>query len=292
MKNFMKKYIAYLGLALFMFSCQDNDNNTTSQEPKLIFKFKFDPNQARLNNIGQPAAMPAGHAGQNPIFNLISAHYLELAPNDLTAFNQGLVLYRAPETTIGGALAIDFSQSKNVAENEVFFEIPISQVTPGSYKWVRCSLAYQNYQIKVLQQNVEYNGTLASFVGFNTYINSFNIGNNIFNVNGNRSQGYWAFALNDIPFATSGQSAGTTTVPNPNAANSPIPPGSCVVTGSFGTPLTITGSEQNDVVVTLSLSINKSFEWTEVNADGKYEPAVGEQVVDMGLRGLIPTYVK
>jgi hypothetical protein len=42
----------------------------------------------------------------------------------------------------------------------------------------------------------------------------------------------------------------------------------------------------------LSLSINKSFEWHEVLSDGKYEPSIGENVVDMGLRGLIPSYVK
>jgi hypothetical protein len=41
-------------------------------------------------------------------------------------------------------------------------------------------------------------------------------------------------------------------------------------------------------VVTVSLSTNKSFEWIEVNADGYYQPELGEAVVDMGLRGLIP----
>ena len=45
----------------------------------------------------------------------------------------------------------------------------------------------------------------------------------------------------------------------------------------------------------LYLAINKygwdSFEWQEVTADGKYEPSIGENVVDMGLRGLIPLYV-
>jgi hypothetical protein len=45
-------------------------------------------------------------------------------------------------------------------------------------------------------------------------------------------------------------------------------------------------------VVTLSLSINNSFEWQEITTDGKYEPSIGESVVDMGLRGLVPTYVK
>jgi len=40
------------------------------------------------------------------------------------------------------------------------------------------------------------------------------------------------------------------------------------------------------------LSINKSIEWTEVVVDGKYEPSAGENVVDMGLRGLIPSHDK
>ena len=54
----------------------------------------------------------------------------------------------------------------------------------------------------------------------------------------------------------------------------------------------INGNENKDVVVTLSLSNNNGFEWTEVTADGKFEPSIGENVVDIGLRGLIPTYSK
>jgi hypothetical protein len=93
-----------------------------------------------------------------------------------------------------------------------------------------------------------------------------------------------------LGFTSQGQAPeGVTTVPNPLFDSSPIPQGSCVVTGQFENGLTIIGNEANDVIVTLSFSINNSFEWTEVNADGKYEPAAGEQVVDMGLRGVIPS---
>ena len=149
----------------------------------------------------------------------------------------------------------------------------------------------QNYKISIRHQNNDYEGTLASFVGFNTYINSHSIGNNIFPVDGNRLQGYWAFALNDFPYSTSGQApANATTVPNPIAATSQIPAGSCVVTGKFPSNLVITGNETKNIIVTLSLSINNSFEWSEVINDGKFEPSQGENVVDMGLRGLIPTY--
>ena len=61
-----------------------------------------------------------------------------------------------------------------------------------------------------------------------------------------------------------------------------------MVTGQFGSSITINGKETKDVIVVVSLSTNKSFEWIEVNVDGKFEPLAGETVVDMGIRGLIP----
>lgn len=290
----MKKTAALILLIIAtnpFISCESDKES----EPMLIIKFQFDPNQVRLNNLGQPSQVLSGNAAQSPIFNTISSHYIELAPNANTQLGQGTILYHAPETNLGGANAIDFAQSKIVSAGETFLKIPLKDVAAGSYEWLRVSLSYQNYQIAVRHQNVDYTGNLASFVGFNTYINSFNIGNNIFEVNANKAQGYWAFGLNGHPYSTFGQSLpGATTVPNPIEATSPIRRdlNSCVVTGKFANNLLITGTEKNDVTITLSLSINNSFEWHEVNADGKFEPAAGENVVDMGIRGLIPSYVK
>ena len=290
MKRIVGLFLILVSVFSF-FSCEDEDD--TVNEPYLIVKFKFDSNQVRLNNLGQPAVIPSSHAAQSPDFSKISAHYFELAPNAYTQLTQGTVLYHADETTQGGSVAIDFSKAVVVSEGEAFLKIPLSQVPQGSYEYVRVSLAYQEYTISVRNAGSDYLGKLASFVGYNTYITTHSIGNNSFPVNGNRLQGYWAFALNDFPYATSGQApAGATTVPNPIAATSPIPSGSCVVTGKFAQNLVINGNETRDVVVTLSLSTNNSFEWQEVTADGKYEPSIGENVIDMGLRGLIPSYVK
>lgn len=288
----MKKlllFVIVLGASFSIFSCEDLDDTPT--EPMLIVKFKFDPTQERLNNFGVPTALASGHGAQSPIFNTISSHYVELAPDATTQLGFGNILYHAPETSLGGANAIDFSQSKIVAEGETFIEIPLKKIVSGNYQWLRVSLSYQNYQINVRSSGQDYQGTLASFVGFNTYIGSHSIGNTFFQVDGNRAQGYWAFALNDLPYSTSGQApANATTVPNPIAATSPIPAGSCVVTGKFATPLAITGFEKKNIVVTVSLSTNNSFEWIDLNNDGKYEPAAGETLVDMGLRGLVPSY--
>jgi len=283
--------ISILVISYGFFSCSSEDG--TPEPANLIIKIKFDENQMRLNNLGQPSVIPDGNAAQTPDMKNISAHYLELAPSATTLLGQGKVLYHAPETDLGGAMAIDFSQAKIVGQNEVFLTIPITPQMAGSYEWVRLSLSYQSGKIQVFSQGTTYTGTLDSFLGYNTYIGSHSIGNNVFPVNANRLQGYWAFALDSFPYMTSGQAPpGATTVPNPLFQTSPVPQGSCVVTGKFEDNLTLVGNETSDIVVTLSLSINNSFEWTEVNNDGKYEPSAGENVVDMGLRGIIPSFIR
>src|SRR6218665_1715394 len=112
----MKIKALALLLAVVSFSCTDNDDTApvTPNEPQLIIKFKFDPTQVRLNNIGQPSTVPAGNAAQSPDFNTISSHYIELAPSATTLLGQGKILYRAAETMAGGANAIDFSKAKIV----------------------------------------------------------------------------------------------------------------------------------------------------------------------------------
>ncbi len=73
------------------------------------FIFKFDSTQERLNNLGTPAGVASGNKAQSPVFNVMSAHYLELTPDQFTALGSENVLYKAPETSIAGSNAIDFS---------------------------------------------------------------------------------------------------------------------------------------------------------------------------------------
>lgn len=273
----------------------------SSLEPSLIFRIRFDSVQERLNNLGQPAEIPAGHAAQNPSFNEISAHYVELAPNASTALGSGAVLYKAPETEAGGERAIDFDKSIFTSNNQVFFAIPLKAIPAGDYEWLRVSLAYQNYNVQYhidttiadISINEDYSGTIASFIGFNTFIHSYMIKNQPVQVDGNKKQGYWGFetTINNETYTATGQSPeGATTVVNPIFNTSPIPAGSCVVTAAFlPGKLTITGNEKENIIVEVSLSVNKSFEWQEIVKNGKWDPLKGEPVVDMGIRGMKPT---
>ena len=174
-------------------------------------------------------------------------------------------------STAGGATAIDHSLSVMKGEGEEFLRIPIDSISPGTYNYLRVSLAYQNYTIryKYVYNSVPFylNGTIASFVGYNTFINSYLINTQTVTPSagtggpGNHLQGYWGFetSFNSLVSTSDGQSpAGATTVPNPIWATSPIPAGSCLVTGQFASPLVISGSENSDIVVIVSLSINNS----------------------------------
>ncbi|MBX2924439.1 MAG: hypothetical protein KF746_19715 [Chitinophagaceae bacterium] len=280
--------------------------NDPPAEPKLIFRFKFDSTQSRLNNTGEPSTVPAGHAALSPVFNKMSAHYIELAQGATTALGAGTIVYKAAETTTGGETAIDFDKSVLAGNNEVFYAIGLKDVNPGEYEWLRVSLAYQNYSVKyhvdttiadTITIDQDFDGTIASFIGYNTYINSYQIKNQSLLVEENKNQGYWGFETEisgdgfNETFTTSGQAPeGATTVVNPIAATSPVPPGSCVVTAAFlPGKLTITGKETANIIVEVSLSTNKSFEWEEIVDNGKWDPLKGEPVVDMGIRGMMPT---
>jgi hypothetical protein len=300
----MKYFSIILIAAISFVSCSKDDSpsptvtptTSTPSGPNLIFKLYFDSTLARLDNLGNPSTIPAGNSAQSPVFHKMSAHYIEFAPDSLTALGNGEIVYHGAETSIGGSDAVDFSQARTKGQGEVFYTIPLSQVSAGTYKWLRVSLTYQNYDIKFLVPGFGLQtGRLASFVGFSTYITSYVINSENVSVNGNKLQGYWGFETNVLgnTYVSEGQSPGTT-VPNPISNTSPIPSGSCVVTGNFPTPLTILGNETTDITVNINLSTNNSFEWRDINNDGYFEPSdgvnPGDTVVDMGLRGLFPTY--
>lgn len=286
------KPISLLALLLSGFvlilSCKKNNPDPEPEGPNLVFKFKFDPTQERLDNFGNPSTISSGNAAQSPRFNSISAHYIEMISSQWTQLGEGEVVYEGEKTTDGGDEAIDFRKANIVGEDEVFFSIPLSEVSAGNYEYIRVSLSYQNYEIDFKAYGFSLSGTLASFIGYNNYITNYTVDQQSVDVNTNKLQGYWAFeTVSPTATLTEGQvPAGAITVPNPLNSSSPIPSGSCLVTGSFQNALTITGNETEDVVVVLSVSTNNSFEWDDPDGNGTYDPVDGDTPVDMGVRGL------
>ncbi len=71
----------------------DDNEVPAAGDAVLRFRFRFDPGQERLNNLGQPAALPAGHAALTPDFHRMSGHFIELVPTALTPYRGGALVY-------------------------------------------------------------------------------------------------------------------------------------------------------------------------------------------------------
>lgn len=305
----MKRFFVILLIgAVTLASCKkDKDEPKKETGPYLIMTFDMDSTMARYDNFGNPVSVPPGNAAQSPKMHLIAAHYVEFTPNEYTMLGDGDVVYNSPKTSsIPGQGAIIFDDLKQVKNGGTFLKIPLKDVKAGSYNYLRISIAYENYDITYHYDTtytingVDYPvvgdavGTLANFIGFNNYITKYTIKNNTVSVNGDKSQGYWGFESsieaygNNYPILTTGDvPAGSTTVPNVLGNTSPIPAGSCIITGDFANgPFTITGDETKDVKINVKVSTNDGFEWKDKNGNGKYDPLKGEHPVDMGVRGI------
>jgi hypothetical protein len=306
----MKKYILLYISILALFSCKKDNTIASTSGSKMAFQFQFDATQARLNNLGNPAVLPSGNAAQTPDFKQLSVHYIELAQDKFTLLGKGAIVYKGAEIIKNGEDAVDFDKAAVTGQNQVFATINLKDIAPGTYEWVRASVTYQNYDIKfnvnglpVAGDLKNQSGTVASFVGFNTFLTKIKPKTKELNVNLAKKQGFWAFETNlTAPYESYNQiysgdaPSGATTVVNPLATTSPVPAGSCVVTGKFLTPLVVTGKETKDITVTLSFSVNKSLEWKDSNSNGQLDwyadqtKNKNETIVDMGLRGLIPSW--
>ena len=298
----MKNLILLIALSIGFFSCEQKDCCYEPEQPQLIFKLKFDPTQERLDGLGNVALLPDTHGAQSPNFNTMSAHYIELTSNNFTMPGQGVQIFKGSTTashgqvTVGGNNLdpIDFSKAIVKEEGEIFYSIPLKDVANGTYPYVRVSVTYQNFDITYKAQGFNgLTGTVASFVGYGQHLDNVILKNKSIAVNDTKPQGFWAVEDHITGTIIDGQAPiGATTVPNPLAGTSAIAEGSCLVTGVFDTPFTITGNETNDITIDLSFSINNSFEWIDVDKDNIYEPEAGDQVIDMGLRGLKPIVSK
>lgn len=305
----MRFILAFLiGSTLILSSCDTTEPTPTTA--KLKIRFSLDASQERLNNLGILATMPDSHAGLNPVFRQLSAHFIELVPAQLVPYKAGAEIFQGAEVSasnpnpFGFTTAIDFDQATVVGDQDIFVEIPMKDIAPGNYEHARVSVTFQSFDVKFNLNNIQtigdltnQTGTLAGFVGYNTFISNLEVANQTLPVNESKLQGFWAFESQFegqfAPFnqITSGQTPpNATTVVNP-FPNFPIPPGSCVVSGSFDRELVITGEETEDVELVFSFSINKSFEWIDTNGNDMWDldaqtPEKSEKVVDMGLRGL------
>ena len=279
-------------------------------DPTITFTVKFDALQDRLDANGQPTSTSTASA-QTPVFNKIGINYFELSSDVNTLLGTGNILLNTPDVAVAGSTdkAVDFSQLKMLADGEVLITMPLKNFAAGQYQYARLSVPYLNFDVAFNLLNVPFagdfldeRGAFAAFLAPNTFITNYKVFDKTQNVNGIKKRGAWSFetklslgyaAYNNI---YNGQIPDSTvTVVNPLRLTSPIPSGASIITGKFAVPLTITGTETQNINVVVSLSINKSFEWQDkIRKNGKWDieaqantgAPVYEPITDFGLRGL------
>ena len=175
------KRIAWIALVALIFGACTKGTN----ERYLILKFKFNDTLAPLNDTGGLYVMPNGNAAQTPVYNNIAANYVALSA-DSTFTNMALVYgtYLNDTTTN----FVNYKNLVKVKDGEAFVSISLASIKPGTYNWLRVSIAYQNFDIKFrLDSNVasfsqngvqypgaifngDYIGTIAAFSAFSTFV--------------------------------------------------------------------------------------------------------------------------
>lgn len=299
-------------LYVLMMSCTKTDNGEVS-EAKLILRFKFDSTQQRLNSRGELSYLAPEHAARSPVINSMAVHYIELSPDASTPLGQGSVIYKGGETDIVGARAIDYEQAAFFGNYEVFFAIPLKNFPAGEYEWLRLEPTAMSGSVpchidttitvttdtssNTITIDQDFFGNFTGLTGYNTYIRDILFPAGLLTIEDNRKQGFWGFettigaeGFSEIYTDSAQSPGGSLTVVNPLHATSPLPEGSGVITAAFVPgKLIVTGKETENIIVEVSLSTNQSFEWKEIVNNGKWDPLEGEPVIDMGIRGMIPT---
>ncbi|MBL7901301.1 MAG: hypothetical protein JNK73_04845 [Bacteroidia bacterium] len=273
---------------------------TSSGAKQFSVRLKFDSTQLRLNDLGQPSSPGAG--AQSPVVKRMSIDYIELMPNANTGPGGGIVIYKANETSCGGAKAINFCKGYVLEENEVLVSVDLNTIPAGSYPWIRISIAYQELVVQAQSLSAGKTGaTLAGFSGGLTYLSKTKIQNTVLTPTlggtGNKNRGYWMFyqEVFNTAYRLEGQAPHTTVVnSNPQVVNTntlSFVYGQFVNSNTMNTEALVIGSnETNNREIILSLSTNKSFEWTEITNDGLFQPEIGENILDFGCRGLLPLF--
>jgi hypothetical protein len=286
-----------------------DDNNTTLLNDSLhtvSFRFRFDPNQARLDSLGQVSSVPSGNAAVSVSPQKMSIHYIELFNDPNTPIGQGVIAYKTaeePSQLPGYTSAILFDKSLKVGENTVFLKIPKSRLGSGTFQYIRVGVGYMKFDTKFDLINVPFfgkkenqNATLAAFTGYNTKINKYVLYSQEVTVNSEKQKGYWAIETRlDSPLQSfntvkEGQLAYPLTVVNELSGTLPSLPRNSIMTGKFKQPITVVQSDTVSFGLSLVFSNNNFFEWKDANGNGKWDIDAGnntiEDVVDFGLRGV------
>jgi hypothetical protein len=288
LKFHIYKYAFVLAVTCILFSCgkKDDDHRPIPKIPPythLTVRIHFDSLQDRLDNYGNISAVPVGHGAQSPAFNSVSIGFIELLTDSTIPYQEGINIYN-------GTLAINASDTgytccTNLLEDGSEFQTNIdSPYIPGTFKYVRIYFVYENYNVSYFSNGAIYQGAVAAFLSPKTLAYYYRIGDSTITGATVKLNGEWMLEVDTPGYGTILQDRAAATQPNV-LYNSLVPPsGGCIVTCRIDPELTL--GDLDSRTITLSISSNKCFEWTEHSDPNYFEPFNGDTIVDVGIRGV------
>jgi len=275
-----KSYIiVFLFFVFLIIACVKENDQQGMPLPKLSqlkMILKFDSTQVRLDNYGNIAIIPTGHEAQSPLSYSVSIKQIELLRDSSADYYAGANYF------------YNSSATQQLAHEGIAFDEYISSHdAPGTFKWIRVYFGLQNFRIRCKVNGNVVEGSLLSFLKPVNNENEYLINDSTIINDSTMNKGQWFLELDGgISPILAGQVQPESAISQPNSLHYswPAPSDLYVVTCPINPILSI-GRPYYDTV-TLSISINKSFEWVEHSDPDYFEPLNGDTIVDFGIRGV------
>ena len=162
-----KSNFLFAVLMMILVSCNRcKDDPRSLGGPTVYIKIVTDSTQERLNNLGAPSTVPAGHVALSPLFHKISAHYIEFTPNMYTALGAGEVVYHADETNAGGANAIDGATARICRSRRHFRGCSDRVSDPWHVRVCSCFVAVPEFRCELVGEWIRFNWTCGELCWF------------------------------------------------------------------------------------------------------------------------------
>lgn len=257
---------------------------------QLLFRLHLD------SNLASPYILQPGHAAQSPTVLALALEQIELLSEASTLAGKGVMLYTAPQTSCAGAqyyLPTNYCKLHLIGDSEIVFSLALNAVPPGTYKWLRLSVAYSEMKI-VSRSTSSGNGpsTFAGFYGESVYLTKIKTQNSVLfpKTTVPKQRRYYMFYQEVFGQALQLEGyAPRQSIFNENPMptyNNNIYVEFTDLSGNTAKPLLVTGNETTNLEVQLIFGTDKLFEWQEKTADGIFQPEIGETVYDFGFRNL------
>jgi hypothetical protein len=273
--NFCRlKELLILFIILTSSCCKTEDQSPENRYPEftnLRVVIQFDSTQERLDNYGNIAPIPVGHAAQSPTNNSVLIKAIKFLKDSTSGYDSGTEVY--------------YNSDNSLASGASYYDTQISSPdAPGTFKFIRIYFYHQKFNINFRQNGNLHSGRVLSFLWPFDFNYSYQIQDSTILTDSVTEKGEWYLESSDLPSILHGTVPYSPTGPNVLFYSYGVPIQQYIVTCPISPNLFL--DRPDSKTITISISTNHSFEWIEHSDPAFFEPFNGDTIVDLGIRGI------